>query len=85
MNRNLAHDYLTYVESTNPEDYEVICITCYDGYEIYNDTCILKCPNDCLECILIDGKNVCSRCNYASNGLILSTLNNSCYECHELC
>ncbi|CAK84548.1 unnamed protein product (macronuclear) [Paramecium tetraurelia] len=85
VNKNVNHDYLTFVESSNPDDFEVICTSCQTGYMLYNDICINKCPSDCLECLIIDNQNICSKCSYSSNGLILSLYNNSCYQCHSLC
>jgi len=70
---------LTYVESSNPNDFEVICTACQTGYEVYNDICINKCPPDCLECLIINNSKVCSKCSYSNNGLILSISNNICY------
>ncbi|CAD8191453.1 unnamed protein product [Paramecium pentaurelia] len=85
VNKNVNHDYLTYVESSNPNDFEVICTGCQTGYEVYNDICINKCPSDCLECLIINNSKICSKCSYSSNGLILSINNNTCYQCHSLC
>ncbi|CAD8073985.1 unnamed protein product [Paramecium primaurelia] len=85
VNKNVNHDYLTYVESSNPDDFEIVCTSCQIGYEVYNDICINKCPPDCLECLIINNSKVCSKCSYSNNGLILSTNNNLCYQCHTLC
>ncbi|CAK84069.1 unnamed protein product (macronuclear) [Paramecium tetraurelia] len=85
VNKNLNHDYLTYVESSNPNDFEVICTGCKIGYEVYNDSCINKCPSDCSECLIVNNSKICSKCSYSSNGLILSTSNKICYQCHSLC
>ncbi|KAM3132192.1 hypothetical protein pb186bvf_015652 [Paramecium bursaria] len=66
-------------------DYEVICLTCSDGYMLYKNTCILNCPANCKECQIINGQNVCTFCGSNNYGSLLTTIKNQCSNCPQNC
>ena len=59
--------------SKDINDYEIICLTCPNGYMLFNNTCILNCPVNCKKCLIIDGKNICTFCGIDNYGSLLTT------------
>ncbi|CAK67884.1 unnamed protein product (macronuclear) [Paramecium tetraurelia] len=79
------HSFIEYGTSPNKRDYEIVCSNCQSGYELQNDKCILQCPDNCLECVLIDNQNVCIKCPRTIKGQNLSLDNNQCIVCPINC
>ncbi|CAD8209458.1 unnamed protein product [Paramecium octaurelia] len=80
-----SHTFIEYGTSPNKNDYEVVCSICQSGYELYNDECVLQCPENCLECVLKDNKNVCVKCPSTIKGRNLSLDSNQCIVCPINC
>ncbi|CAD8211806.1 unnamed protein product [Paramecium pentaurelia] len=80
-----THSFSEHGTSPNKEDYEIVCSNCQSGYELQNNQCILKCPENCLECALIDNINICIKCPNTIKGRNLSIDNNQCIICPINC
>ncbi|CAK91842.1 unnamed protein product (macronuclear) [Paramecium tetraurelia] len=77
--------FRTYAQSQNISDYEVSCELCFDGFQLYNNICIVKCPQDCLECKIENNQNICIRCQNDQYGKVQSLVNNKCLSCPSNC
>ncbi|KAM3136869.1 hypothetical protein pb186bvf_010954 [Paramecium bursaria] len=66
-------------------DYFILCLSCFDDYELYNGYCIKPCHPSCKECQKQDNQNICIRCYDSPLGQQLSIFNNECIECPLYC
>ncbi|CAD8108685.1 unnamed protein product [Paramecium primaurelia] len=82
---NYFHEFTDYGISQNDSDYEILCTKCEEGYEFFGDQCIKICPESCLECKIMDGKNVCVKCPLGLRGRNRSLINNQCVYCPQNC
>ncbi|CAD8214829.1 unnamed protein product [Paramecium octaurelia] len=85
INSNDDHPFKLYAQSEVQDDYEIICTFCRKGYELVNEICIKACPDSCLECQYINGRNQCIRCQLEYQGRKLSLSENECIECPQNC
>ncbi|CAD8121897.1 unnamed protein product [Paramecium sonneborni] len=79
------HRFTEYALSQNDQDYEILCTLCEFGYEPYKDICIKVCPESCLECVIINNKNICVKCPLDLKGRNRSLINNQCVNCPNNC
>ncbi|CAD8094422.1 unnamed protein product [Paramecium primaurelia] len=80
-----SHSFIDYGLSQNPNDYEIICQFCLQGYEIHNDKCIQVCSDTCLKCKIINDENICIECPSIQGKRSLSLHNNQCIQCSRNC
>ncbi|CAD8194348.1 unnamed protein product [Paramecium pentaurelia] len=81
----LPRTFRTYAQSQNISDYEISCKLCLDGYQLHKNICILKCPQDCLECKIENNQNICIKCQNDQYGKVLSLVDNKCLSCPSNC
>ncbi|CAD8176760.1 unnamed protein product [Paramecium pentaurelia] len=79
------HKFTDYGLSQNDSDYEILCNICEEGYEFYGDICIQMCPESCLECVIMNNKNICVKCPLGINGRSRSLIDNKCVSCPSNC
>ena len=54
----------------------MICLTCLEGYMLYENQCISNCPKNCNRCSIINGENVCTFCGSNNYGKLMTIENN---------
>ncbi|CAD8161621.1 unnamed protein product [Paramecium pentaurelia] len=82
---DMSHDFTEFGQSSDINDFELVCLECVQGFELYNKQCIPQCPTLCLECVKKNGQNVCIKCPLEVNQRIISIYNNQCIQCPPNC
>ncbi|CAD8199062.1 unnamed protein product [Paramecium octaurelia] len=77
---NIFHQFTTYGQSQNPDEYEIICSSCIYGQRLHNNKCIEYCSETCIKCVLQNDKYLCSKCQSDQRGRKLTIINNQCIE-----
>ncbi|CAD8109141.1 unnamed protein product [Paramecium sonneborni] len=81
----IEHKFIEYGISQNELDYEILCHSCQEGYELHENQCIEICPPSCLQCKLQNNKNICVKCPQGIQLRSRSLIDNQCITCPNLC
>ncbi|CAK69878.1 unnamed protein product (macronuclear) [Paramecium tetraurelia] len=82
---DMSHDFTEFSQSSEIQDFEIVCLDCVQGFDLQNKQCIPQCPTLCLECVRSNGQNICIRCPLEVNQRIISLYNNQCIRCPPNC
>ncbi|CAD8092594.1 unnamed protein product [Paramecium primaurelia] len=74
------HDF-----SQNPNDYETICMSCFEGYLLKNGKCIKYCDSTCESCIFKNDQYFCQSCGKNKYHNQLSVIQYQCSDCPSYC
>ncbi|CAD8149947.1 unnamed protein product [Paramecium octaurelia] len=82
---DMSHDFTEFSQSSEIEDFEIVCLECVQGFELFDKQCIPQCPTLCQECVKQNGQNICVKCPLEVNQRIISLYNNQCIQCPPNC
>ncbi|CAD8215117.1 unnamed protein product [Paramecium octaurelia] len=77
--------FFTQDESSNPQDYQLICTSCKTGFKLQDGKCIKYCDSDCQNCQYSDGQYYCYYCGRNNYHNLLSLIQYKCSNCPSYC